>query len=294
MGSGRTEKGIVFAGGSGTRLSPLTRAVNKQLLPVFDKPMVYYPLTTLMLAGLRDVLVITTPEDRPLFERLLGDGGQWGMAIRYATQPTPDGIAQAFSIAGDFVARQRCALVLGDNVFYGHGFHALLLDCAARTTDTTIFGYWVRDPQRYGVAELDAGGRVLSLEEKPAAPRSNYAVPGLYFYDEYAGELAASLTPSARGELEITDLNRLYLQRGGLRFEKLGRGTAWLDTGTPEALLQASHFIDAIQSRQGLYVSCPEEIAFRKGWIDVAALERLAAPLAKSAYGQYLLNLLET
>ncbi|MBK6693226.1 MAG: glucose-1-phosphate thymidylyltransferase RfbA [Myxococcales bacterium] len=291
MGKG-TDKGIVFAGGSGTRLHPLTLAVNKQLTPVFDKPMVYYPLAVLMLAGIRNVHVISTPHDVPLFERLLGDGSQWGMTLSYGVQEEPGGIAQAFSIASEFIAGERVALVLGDNVFYGHGLHGLLMDCAARTEGTTVFGYYVRDPERYGVAELDAAGRVVGLEEKPRAPKSSYAVPGLYFYDEHATALAATLTPSARGELEITDLNRLYLERGSLHFEKLGRGIAWLDTGTPEALLQASQFIFAIQSRQGLQVSCPEEIAFRKGWIDEASLRRLGERLEKTAYGQYLLGLL--
>lgn len=291
MGKG-TDKGIVFAGGSGTRLHPLTLAVNKQLTPVFDKPMVYYPLAVLMLAGIRNVQVISTPHDVPLFERLLGDGSQWGMTLSYGVQEEPGGIAQAFSIASEFIAGERVALVLGDNVFYGHGLHGLLMDCAARTEGTTVFGYYVRDPERYGVAELDTAGRVVGLEEKPRAPKSSYAVPGLYFYDEHATALAATLKPSARGELEITDLNRLYLERGSLHFEKLGRGIAWLDTGTPEALLQASQFIFAIQSRQGLQVSCPEEIAFRKGWIDEASLRRLGERLEKTAYGQYLLGLL--
>lgn len=289
-----TERGIVFAGGFGTRLAPLTQAVNKQLLPVFDKPLVYYPLSTLMLAGIRNVLVVTTPTDAPAFERLLRDGAQWGMSIQYATQPEPGGIAQAFTIGKPFVDRRRCALVLGDNVFYGHGLHGLLMECAAREVGTTVFGYWVRDASRYGVAELDASGRIIGIEEKPAAPRSNYAVTGLYFYDEHATDLAATLSPSPRGELEITDLNRLYLARGALSFEKLGRGIAWLDTGTPESLLQASQFIEAIQSRQGLYVSSPEEIAYRKGWIDAEALARVATPLRASAYGQYLLRLLDT
>jgi glucose-1-phosphate thymidylyltransferase len=286
------EKGIILAGGSGTRLHPLTRAVSKQLMPIYDKPMVYYPLATLMLAGIRRILVITTPQDRPLFEALLGDGRAWGIDLRYAVQPSPDGLAQAFLIGREFIAGDPCALVLGDNLFFGHGLPQLLASAAARDEGATVFGYWVRDARAYGVAEIDAEGRVLSLEEKPARPRSNWAVAGLYFYDARVVELAATLRPSARGELEITDLNRLYLERGALHMERLGRGYAWLDTGTPDALLQAAHFVQTVQQRQGLQIACPEEIAFRKGWIDAADLERLAAPLAKTAYGEYLMGLL--
>jgi glucose-1-phosphate thymidylyltransferase len=286
------DKGIILAGGSGTRLHPLTKAVSKQLMPIYDKPMVYYPLTTLMLAGIRQVLVITTPHDRPLFEALLGDGAGWGIELRYAVQPSPDGLAQAFLIGRDFIAGDSCALVLGDNLFFGHGLPAILERAAARGHGATVFGYWVRDARPYGVAEIDAEGRVLTLEEKPAQPRSNWAVAGLYFYDERVVDFAASLRPSARGELEITDLNRLYLDRGDLRMERLGRGYAWLDTGTPDALLQAAQFVQTVQQRQGLQIACPEEIAFRKGWIDAAGLERLAAPLAKTAYGEYILALL--
>jgi glucose-1-phosphate thymidylyltransferase len=286
-----TTKGIVLAGGSGTRLHPLTKGVSKQLMPIYDKPMVYYPLTTLMLAGIRDVLVITTPHEAEMFVRLLGDGGRWGMSIRYAVQPSPDGLAQAFLIGRDFIAGEPCALVLGDNIFYGHGLQGLLEDVGKRERGATVFGYQVKNPQAYGVAEFDATGRVIGLEEKPEKPRSSYAVAGLYFYDARVVDLAASLKPSRRGELEITDLNRLYLERGELMLEKLGRGVAWLDTGTPEALLQAANYIQAIQTRQGLQVACPEEVAFRKGWIGRADLEQLARPLEKTAYGQYLLEL---
>ncbi len=282
------QKGIILAGGSGTRLHPLTKAVSKQLMAIYDKPMVYYPLTTLMLAGIRDVLVITTPHEQGMFQTLLGDGAQWGMKIQYAVQPSPDGLAQAFLIGREFIAGDACALVLGDNIFYGHGLQALLESVAHRDDCATVFGYWVKNASAYGVAEFDANGRVIGLEEKPEKPRSNYAVAGLYFYDGRVVDLAASLKPSRRGELEITDLNRLYLEIGALRLEKLGRGFAWLDTGTPEALLQASTFIHTIQSRQGLQVACPEEVAFRKGWISRADLQRLAQPLAKTAYGQYL------
>ena len=286
----RAQKGIILAGGSGTRLHPLTKAVSKQLMAIYDKPMIYYPLTTLMLAGIRDVLVITTPHEQPLFRALLGDGTHWGMQIRYAAQPSPDGLAQAFLIGRDFIAGDPCALVLGDNIFYGHGLGSLLEDVARRTTGATVFGYWVKNPSAYGVAEFDARGRVIGLEEKPAKPRSSYAVAGLYFYDARVVDLAASLKPSARGELEITDLNRRYLELGDLDLVKLGRGVAWLDTGTPEALLQASNFIQTIQSRQGLSVACPEEVAFHKGWIDREDLVRLAEPLAKTAYGEYLMD----
>lgn len=285
------EKGIILAGGSGTRLHPLTRAVSKQLMSIYDKPMVYYPLSTLMLAGIRDVLVITTPQDQRMFQTLLDDGHQWGMEIQYAVQPSPDGLAQAFLIGREFIAGDPCALVLGDNIFYGHGMQGLLEDTAAHDEGATVFGYWVKDPRSYGVAVFDREGRVVDIEEKPKTPRSHYAVAGLYFYDEHVVELASSLTPSARGELEITDLNRRYLELGKLRLVKFGRGVAWLDTGTPEALLQASNFIQTIQVRQGLQVACPEEIAFRKGWITVEKLRRLANPLAKTTYGQYLLDL---
>jgi glucose-1-phosphate thymidylyltransferase len=281
-------KGIILAGGSGTRLHPLTRAVSKQLMPVYDKPMIYYPLTTLMLANIRDVLVITTPPDRALFEGLLGDGSSWGMQIRFATQPQPGGLAQAFLIGEEFIAGQRCALVLGDNIFYGHGLQGLLEKTARMSQGATVFGYWVKNPRAYGVAEFDAEGRVIGLEEKPVKPKSQYAVAGLYFYDERVVSFAKRLRPSARGELEITDLNRLYLESRSLRLEKLGRGVAWLDTGTPEALLQAATFIQTIQTRQGLQVASPEEIAFRKGWIDARRLAALAEPLIKTDYGRYL------
>jgi glucose-1-phosphate thymidylyltransferase len=286
-------KGIVLAGGSGTRLYPITQCISKQLLPVYDKPMIYYPLSVLMLAGIREVLVINTPHEQPLFQRLLGDGSQWGMRIEYAVQPSPDGLAQAFLIARDFLAGQPSCLVLGDNIFHGHGFSEQLRLANARVEGATVFGYWVRDPQRYGVAEFDAEGRVVGIEEKPAQPRSNYAVTGLYFYDGRAPAFAATLKPSARGELEITDLNRCYLDEGSLRLEKLGRGHAWLDTGTHESLMQAANFIETIEARQGLRVCCPEEIAYGNRWIDAAQLRALATPLAKNGYGQYLLSLLE-
>ena len=282
------KKGIILAGGSGTRLHPLTKAVSKQLMAIYDKPMVYYPLTTLMLAGIRDVLVITTPHEQVLFRALLGDDAQWGMTIRYAAQPSPDGLAQAFLIGRDFIAGDPCALVLGDNIFYGHGLQGQLEEVAARDSGATVFGYWVKNASAYGVAEFDATGKVIGLEEKPEKPRSNYAVAGLYFYDARVVDMAASLKPSKRGELEITDLNRLYLQDGSLNLVKLGRGYAWLDTGTPEALLQAATFIQTIQARQGLQVACPEEVAFRKGWIGRPELVRLAESLAKTAYGEYL------
>ena len=284
-------KGIILAGGSGTRLYPLTQAISKQLLPVYDKPMIYYPLSVLMLAGIREVLVINTPHEQALFKALLGDGSQWGMDIQYAAQPSPDGLAQAYLIGRDFVAGQPSCLVLGDNIFYGHGFTDMLRRADARSEGATVFGYWVNDPERYGVAEFDAQGRVIGIEEKPANPRSNYAVTGLYFYDGHASDYAAELRPSPRGEQEITDLNRRYLEAGALHLEPLGRGHAWLDTGTHQSLLEASNFIETIEARQGLRVCCPEEIAFGNGWIDAAQVEKLAAPLAKNGYGQYLLSL---
>jgi len=288
---GGIQKGIVLAGGSGTRLHPLTKAVSKQLMPIYDKPMVYFPLTTLMLAGIRDVLVITTPHEQVLFVQLLGDGTQWGMRIRYAAQPSPDGLAQAFLIGEEFIAGQACALVLGDNIFYGHGLQGMLEQAARQDAGATVFGYFVKNPQAYGVAEFDADGNVIGLEEKPEKPRSNYAVAGLYFYDAEVVSLARSLKPSKRGELEITDLNRLYLEKKKLRLEKFGRGVAWLDTGTPDSLLQAAHFVQTIQQRQGLQIACPEEVAYRKGWITKAQLLALAEPLRKTAYGQYLFDL---
>lgn len=284
-------KGIILAGGSGTRLHPLTKSVSKQLMPVYDKPMIYYPLTTLMLANIREVLVITTPEDRAAFANLLGDGGQWGMKIDYAVQPSPDGLAQAFLIGEEFIDGDPCALVLGDNLFYGHGMQGLMEQVAGHESGATVFGYWVKNPSAYGVAEFDDSGKVVGLEEKPENPRSHYAVAGLYFYDASVVEYAKTLKPSPRGELEITDLNRKYLEAGTLRLEKLGRGVAWLDTGTPEALLQAANFIQTIETRQGLQVACPEEVAFRKKWIDDKQLMGLAEPLMKTAYGQYLADL---
>jgi glucose-1-phosphate thymidylyltransferase len=286
-------KGIILAGGSGTRLYPITQAISKQLLPVYDKPMIYYPLSVLMLAGIREVLVINTPHEQALFKTLLGDGSQWGMKIEYAVQPSPDGLAQAYLIGREFLAGQPSCLVLGDNIFYGHGLTELLHRASARQDGATVFGYWVRDPERYGVAEFDTGGRVIGLEEKPVEPRSNYAVTGLYFYDGRASDYAASLKPSPRGELEITDLNRCYLEQGNLHLEKLGRGYAWLDTGTHESLVEASTYIETIEKRQGLRVCCPEEIAYFNRWIDDGQLRELAKPLAKNGYGQYLLGLLE-
>jgi glucose-1-phosphate thymidylyltransferase len=288
-----TRRGIILAGGSGTRLYPLTQAVSKQLLPVYDKPMIYYPLSTLMLAGIRDVLVINTPHEQAMFQRLLGDGSQWGLSIRYAVQPAPEGLAQAFVIGRDFVGGESSCLILGDNIFYGHGLTEAMQRAAGRTRGATVFGYWVRDPERYGVAEFDANDRVVGLEEKPPKPKSHWAVTGLYFYDERVCDFAAALKPSARGELEITDLNRCYLDDGSLMLERLGRGYAWLDTGTHESLVEASNYIETIENRQGLKVCCPEEIAYQQGWIDAAQVQRLAAPLAKNGYGRYLLQLIE-
>ena len=285
-------KGIILAGGSGTRLYPLTQVLSKQLLPVYDKPMIYYPLSTLMLAGIRDILIITTPHDQPFFQALLKDGAHWGLQISYAVQPQPEGLAQAFVIGKGFIGNDPCCLVLGDNIFYGHGLTGLLRNAQQRTQGATVFGYWVKDPERYGVAEFDQQGQVTRLVEKPAQPKSNYAITGLYFYDNQVVNMAAQLRPSPRGELEITDLNNLYLERGALQLEKFGRGVAWLDTGTHESLMQASNFIETIESRQGLKVSRPEEIAFNAGWIDAAQLEGLAAPLRKNGYGEYLLGLL--
>lgn len=292
MANIQKRKGIILAGGSGTRLYPVTQSISKQLLPVYDKPMIYYPLSTLMLAGIQDILIISTPDDTPRFELLLGDGSQWGLNISYKVQPSPDGLAQAFILGDTFVGNDLSALVLGDNIFYGHDFNELLSNAMVRSDGATVFAYHVHDPERYGVAEFDKKNKVLSLEEKPKNPKSNYAVTGLYFYDKDVALMAKSLKPSARGELEITDLNRLYLEKQKLNVEIMGRGYAWLDTGTHDSLLEASQFIATLENRQGLKVACPEEISYRRGWINASQLEKLAAPLSKNGYGQYLQRVL--
>jgi glucose-1-phosphate thymidylyltransferase len=288
-----SRKGIILAGGSGTRLYPVTQVVSKQLLPIYDKPMVYYPLSTLMLSGIRDILIISTPDDTPRFQQLLGDGQKWGMNLSYAVQPSPDGLAQAFIIGKSFIGDSLSSLILGDNIFYGHDFSSQLQRASAKQDGATVFAYRVHDPERYGVAEFDAAGKVISLEEKPLKPKSSYAVTGIYFYDKNVCELAANLKPSPRGELEITDLNRLYLERGQLSCEVMGRGMAWLDTGTHESLLEASQYIEIIERRQGLKVACPEEVAYRQGWIGAKEIEALAAPMLKNSYGQYLIAMLK-